>query len=459
MRPRNPATRERITSLLRQRAAVSATELANAVGVSVPTLHRVLSEFEQNVIATGKARRSRYGLQRPLRGAIRSFPLYAVDEKGRGTFLSTLRLAYPSGSHLVFADAIWPTPDFARDGWWEGLPYPFCDMRPQGFVGRQFARAQHEHFQVPSNPDQWSDDDVVHVLSNSAWDTSGNLVLGDTAIELWQQRKLSVEAPLTARVLGQRYTEFAQEAIGSSVPASSTAGEFPKFGARRELAGSATSHVIVKFSGRGNAEGIRRWSDLLVCEHLAHCSMQLLPNVQSARSRIVLHGGRTFLEVERFDRHGDFGRSGLISLSTIDGAFVGSGSMDWTRVAQRLEMMHLIDLDDRVRIELLWWFGRLIANSDMHAGNLSFVPRGRFVLAPAYDMLPMLYAPLAGGEVPTREFSPAVAAPERLPLWKFAVRAALEFWRLAANDSRISSAFRAECMRNWRKLDQVAARV
>ncbi len=35
----------------------------------------------------------------------------------------------------------WPVPDEARDGWWEGLPYPFYDMRPQGYMGRQFALA------------------------------------------------------------------------------------------------------------------------------------------------------------------------------------------------------------------------------------------------------------------------------------------------------------------------------
>jgi len=42
---------------------------------------------------------------------------------------------------------------------------------------------------------------------------------------------------------------------------------------------------------------------------------------------------------------------------------------------------------------------RLIANTDMHLGNLTFHVEGTFRLAPAYDMLPMAYAPLPGGEV------------------------------------------------------------
>jgi hypothetical protein len=45
-------------------------------------------------------------------------------------------------------------------------------------------------------------------------------------------------------------------------------------------------------------------------------------------------------------------------------------------------------------------FGQLTANADMHDGNLSFLPG--LVSAPAYDMLPMLYAPERGVELPQR---------------------------------------------------------
>jgi hypothetical protein len=51
---------------------------------------------------------------------------------------------------------------------------------------------------------------------------------------------------------------------------------------------------------------------------------------------------------------------------------------------------------------LLWAFGTLIGNSDMHSGNLSFVSEhGRpYDIAPAYDMTPMTFAPRSGGGLP-----------------------------------------------------------
>ena len=56
------------------------------------------------------------------------------------------------------------------------------------------------------------------------------------------------------------------------------------------------------------------------------------------------------------------------------------------------------------RVGELHWLGRFIANADMHHDNLGLRPAGgHFTLAPAYDMLPMIYAPLRAGEVPQRE--------------------------------------------------------
>ena len=78
--------------------------------------------------------------------------------------------------------------------------------------------------------------------------------------------------------------------------------------------------------------------------------------------------------------------------------------------------------------EKLWWFGKLIANTDMHTGNLSFVAQGTLAVAPAHDMLPMLYAPLPGGEVPTRVFEPPLPLPTQRPSWAVASAAATLFW-------------------------------
>lgn len=183
----------------------------------------------------------------------------------------------------------------------------------------------------------------------------------------------------------------------------------------------------------------------------------LLPDTQSARSRIVIHAGRTFLEVERFDRHGLFGRSRLNSLATLNAALVGDGSTDWTVLASRLVATGLLVEGDKLRVDHLWWFGRLIADTDMHTGNLSFRPLNTLALAPAHDLLPMLYAPLPGGEAAARTFAPRLPLPAQRTAWNTACTAAVLFWTRAAGDTRISDDFRKTCGANARRLQALVA--
>ena len=300
---------------------------------------------------------------------------------------------------------------------------------------------------------------MLYVLSHSGSDLSGNLILGNPAYETWQASKLAAPEPLPARALGRSYARLAEQAIGAGVAGSSAAGEFPKFCAVRELAGSATPHVLVKFSGADESPAVRRWADLLVSDHLALECVATLPALQAAKSRIVSHAGRTFLEVERFVRHGMFGRSRLSSLTTLNAALLGDGTTDWTRLATRFAAAGLLAPQDVHRIAHLWWFGRLIANTDMHAGNLSFHPQGTLLLAPAYDMLSMLYAPLRGGELPTRAFEPPLPLPPERPVWATACAAAVSFWACASKDDRISASFKTLCARNAKRLRQIAERV
>jgi hypothetical protein len=465
MRPRNQTARDQLATALSRRAAAGAADLTKLLGVSAPTLNRLLRELEGAVITTGKARRTRYALRRPLRGDLNELPLYAVDAQGRAEAVAHLALVCPQGSCMNLAGTGWPVPEASRDGWWGGLPYPLFDMRPQGYLGRQLARAEHRQFGVSADPEAWSDDDVVHVLSRIGSDMSGNLILGNPAYERWQAHKLAPPEPVKARAVGRAYARLAEQAIAAGVPGSSAAGEFPKFPALRELAGSDTPHVLVKFSGADGSPAVQRWSDLLVCEHLALECAAALPGVASARSRVVVSEGRTFLEVERFDRHGRFGRSPLASLTTLDAALIGDGGTDWTRLASRFRMAGLLGADDADRIQHLWWFGRLIANTDMHSGNLSFRPHAtpgkpaQLAPAPAYDMLPMLYAPLPGGEVPTRIFEPSLPLPPQRAAWAAACSVAIEFWTRASQDRRISEGFRGVCSGNAQQLERVAERV
>jgi hypothetical protein len=95
----------------------------------------------------------------------------------------------------------------------------------------------------------------------------------------------------------------------------------------------------------------------------------------------------------------------------------------------------------------------------MHLGNLSFRVAQNFQATPAYDMLPMMYAPLPGGEVPPREFRPRLPSPQQRDVWLAACSIALDFWRSASTDTRISEPFRALCAANLLQLTETVARV
>lgn len=70
--------------------------------------------------------------------------------------------------------------------------------------------------------------------------------------------------------------------------------------------------------------------------------------------------------------------------------------------------------------QLLYAFGKLIGNTDMHNGNVSFMSEhGRpYELAPAYDMLPMAFAPTAGGQLPNTFTSPDISGDITNITWK-----------------------------------------
>jgi hypothetical protein len=166
-----------------------------------------------------------------------------------------------------------------------------------------------------------------------------------------------------------------------------------------------------------------------------------------------------FIEVERFDRVGLNGRLPICGLDALVPTFLGMRSTDWPELVGSLYKLGLTDAASLSAVEYLWWFGRLIANTDMHLGNLSFHVEHTFRLAPAYDMLPMAYAPLPGGEVPHRDFAPALPLPTQRSTWLGACTVALQFWTAVAADARISNAFRSVCAANVTRLQRTADRV
>jgi hypothetical protein len=195
---------------------------------------------------------------------------------------------------------------------------------------------------------------------------------------------------------------------------------------------------------------------LLICEHLALRTVADDLGMAAAQSAIHQFDGRTFLEVQRFDRHGRFGRSDVCSWASINAALFRLAAKSWATGAKRMLQQGMIEQATAQRIGRLCHFGKLIANSDMHDGNLAFRPRpdgaAGLMLAPVYDLLPMHYAPMRGVELPPRQYTPTLPLPPDQQDWQAACAAAIKFLLLAADDVRISAAFRKTCAQNAKTL-------
>jgi len=423
--------------------------------ISRPTLMRAIQALGSQVVSRGRARRTAYAARRAIRGNIRSLPLFRIDESGRGHEVAMLDPVYPQGCALLFQEAFqWPLQGNMKDGWFEGIPYPLDDMQPQGFLGRNFAHQYASLLQAPDDLLSWGEDDVLHALVMLGWDQPGNYILGEPAYRQFLQETQVSAQFLTDCEIDVAYPDRAIQALQHGVVGSSAGGEFPKFTARRMLNGIPT-HVIVKFSGAEASPQEQRWSDLLVCEHLALCAIAKVLKIDAARSRIHQMSNRTFLEVDRFDRHGEIGRSAVCTWFSINAAMFGFTEKSWILGAAALSDKGLITNNDALSIRQLWHFGRLIANSDMHDGNLAFRPE--LGLAPIYDMLPMMYAPQRGVELVERIYDPQAPMPGERKDWIPAAKAAYAFWLYAADDDRISQRFRRICKENAEKLGKVMA--
>ncbi|MFZ6843079.1 type II toxin-antitoxin system HipA family toxin YjjJ [Undibacterium sp. RuTC16W] len=426
-------------------------ELLTRLGVSRPTLMRAIAGLDGQVVSRGRARRTTYAARRSVRGQVAPIPLYYVDEAGRTHEAGLLEPVYPEGCAMTFAkDFPWPMDDEMVDGWFRGLPYPLADMRPQGFLGRNFAHQFASILQVDEDVKRWSEDDVLHVLSVLGWDQPGNYILGEQALRRFLEAQQQGSHFLRDDEIETTYPLRAMQALNFGVAGSSAAGEFPKFTEHRLM--GVPTHVIVKFSGADGSPPEQRWSDLLVCEHLALTTIADTLQLSAAKSRLYQFGDRTFFEVDRFDRHGEFGRSGVCSWHELNFALFG-GTGSWSDGAKAMLDASYISEETSRHIHLFEHFGRLIANTDMHDGNLAFVPG--LGLAPAYDMLPMLYAPQRGVELIERKFAPALPIPRERSAWLQAAEAAAVFWHRAACDERISEEFRSISRANAAQVERL----
>lgn len=432
----------RLEARLAARSPLKAADLVRELGVSQPTLSRALSTFGPRLRRIGRARATRYALVRELGRDGHDWPLYRMGPDGRvetvgrlSALCGTAMLFEPKGLRPAFKLG-----EF-RDGLYPDVPWFLDDQRPQGFLGRAFARAIGPLLGANTDPSVWTADDRLIALLRFGHDGPGDLVLGDRAVDqaLASQRTPTAVVPVDER--DDAYPRLALDVLRGEPVGSSAGGEQPKF--TTVLAeDSGYKSVIVKFSEAGSHASALRWRDLLVCEHLAH-SILAEYGFASAHSELGFAGGRTFLQSQRFDRTPVLGRRGFVTLAPCDAAFFGYGRCTWSDLADELRDCGWLQPDAARELQLRDLFGSLIANTDRHLGNagLMLTDAAPFALAPAYDMLPMHYRPSAQGEVVDRDFTPLPSRPAYAALWPQAATMAACYWSRIATDARVSPGF------------------
>ena len=368
---------------------LSASQLFESIGVSQPTISRALTELGDQIVRIGAAQSIQYTLRDTTRG-LPDIPIYRVDAEGQIRQLGTLVPVRQEGFVMRQEDGVTLHSD--------GLPWWLFDMRPQGYLGRAYAARHGAELGLPERLTDWTDTHALRALLAHGHDVVGNLLPGDIARDRFLAAP--VPDPITEEQKAEKYARLALEAARGETAGSSAGGEQPKFTAYA-MTPDGSRHGIVKFSELEEGSVSERWRDLLLAEHLALDTLREV-GIPAAKTQILDHGGQRFLEVERFDRVGNLGRRALFSLAALDAEFVGAGIGGWPIIARRLVADGLIRPEAADVANLLWAFGTLIGNSDMHSGNLSFVAEhGRpYDIAPAYDMTPMTFAPRSGGGIP-----------------------------------------------------------
>lgn len=386
-------------------------DLLAAAGVTRETLANAYRREAREILRFGRARATRYAARQTLPGLdANEFPVFRVDESGD---------IHSAGDLVTLAatESVWLPDTTVVDG----LPPEMHDIAPRGFLGRSFAR-HHADLGVPANASDWSDNHVLLALSRRGEDLPGNLVVGRESFDRFQTLR-------PRAVTSRDFPRLSTDALEGEHVGSSAGGEQPKFTAFVD-----GRHRIVKFA-TNTTDNARRWRDLLALEHVA---LETLADADcgSASSEIVDVDGLRCLVIDRFDRIGEMGRRAVSTLAAV----VEQGGGTWSDAAVRLHADGILGDDGLRQIVLLDAFGAWIANSDRHHHNIALFPTAQgYEVAPAFDQLPMAYAPPASGNFRNAAIPPPRPTVITLDVWDEAHRLAHEFWRRAAGLSLTDS--------------------
>ncbi|MBU2764948.1 type II toxin-antitoxin system HipA family toxin YjjJ [Acidithiobacillus ferrivorans] len=438
--------------------------LCERMDVSRATLSRLMEDCQSEhpgfLCQIGAARSTRYAWAKPDENHPDqpwNIPVYHVDRHGVLQSDGTLTVLEADEYLFTPSNALRSRDTNRYPGGWmrphyEGIPWFLQDIRPQGYLGRALAQQLFRQPEVISTPlpehiHQWNDDQVLWVITQMGNDLPGHFLIGAASAERFITQSHATDA-IHAEDRANAYAQNVRNLMGGRwIPHSSAGGEQPKFVAHVTDRHAQSRHVIVKFSppAQDASPVAQRWCDLLIAEH--HALSVLAEHDMPAAHTELLQGsdGRWFLESTRFDREGAHGRVPVFSLRSV--LLEATGDLPgWVPAAAILHRDRLIHMDTMARIHLLDAYGHFIGNTDRHPGNLSFTQpdisdSAHFSLAPAYDMLPMQYAPEAQGSM-LPDFRPITPYPVQHEMVPIAQDLAAMFWSGVARDPRISKNFR-----------------
>ena len=136
--------------------AKTSRDIQLRLGISQPSVSRIISSLSGEVIALGRGPATRYALTRNIRNLGSDFPVYRVDEEGNAHMLGHL--------YTLHGNQYWWIDDSGAGNLYDYLPWFIQDMRPEGFVGRAFALRQNQELDLPERLNEWNND---HILVNN----------------------------------------------------------------------------------------------------------------------------------------------------------------------------------------------------------------------------------------------------------------------------------------------------
>jgi len=416
---------------LSKTGAATSADIQAALKLSQASVSRLAALLQNEVVKLGAGRATRYAVAKPIGKYAAQQPVWMVAETGGVARVGTLTYLERSQVHIA-ADGI--NTLFSTSAKSE-LPWYLTPLRAQGFLGQVLAKSLAAH-EVDANPERWS---TAEILLSALFtrDAPGALLLGDSAI-----KSAAPPRQLPNTGLDAALDEFAQDVAQHQSAGSSAGGEQPKFMALLEGKG----HVLIKFSPpRGTPYG-DRWGDLLVAEMLSHASLAA-HGFRVAKAQVIQTKQRTYLLSERFDRVGHAGRKHLVSVGAAHAGLVKGSYTSWPATCDALHLQGRLSEKDALSISDIAQFGRLTGNTDMHSGNASLfvlgetlaeIAKGRFELAPVYDMLPMRWRPTPDLGLP--DYAPFSVS--EVLATDLARKAAKHFWASLAAHPLVSKPLR-----------------